>query len=434
MKDLKKNLFLLVLIQLSIQASFARSYYISMNGSDQHSGLSREQAWASLEKINTFKFSPGDTIRFRKGDCWYGQLCIQSGGKDRQILYTTYGKGNKPSIFGSISRNKPSDWQKSSNYLWVSSEPLNKEIGNILINNADLIGKKKWEKEECSHDLDFYYEEGTKRLFLYCKENPAIKYSSIQCAQNQTIVELIDVQYTVIEDLHLLNGGGHGIQMIGCSNIIVRGCEIEWIGGGKCPGLLQVRYGNAIEIWGNATNILIERNIIFNIYDTALTNQNHSKEGFQEYITYRNNECKDCGMYTFEVWNNGGGNSTLKEIIFENNISINPGQGWGMQRPDQVGFHFNLGNSNAHAESIKIINNTMKGGNGILLGHFFQKMIPEWFSAVMIDNNKYLSIGKKGSACWLFCEGSDIIELYDKSQFETFRKRYNWDNHSTLIE
>ncbi len=79
--------------------SHSKKYYISSKGNDSYSGLTKETAWKTLERINSETFHPGDAILFESGGIWNGQLRPQGSGKQgNKITISHYGKGNKPVI------------------------------------------------------------------------------------------------------------------------------------------------------------------------------------------------------------------------------------------------------------------------------------------------------------------------------------------------
>jgi hypothetical protein len=76
-------------------------YYVAANGSDSNSGLRREEPWQTLNKVNSFTFDPGDSILFKRGDSWIGQLKPQGGGTaSNPILLSAYSDGAHPYING----------------------------------------------------------------------------------------------------------------------------------------------------------------------------------------------------------------------------------------------------------------------------------------------------------------------------------------------
>ncbi len=102
----------------SLQTAAGTVYYVdSISGNNQFTGLSPNQAWLDLEKINHTRFLPGDSILFKCGTSYSGSLEIQhSGTTENPIVVGMYGNGNKPAIHGK-----------------------GKKIYTVLLNNAEHI-------------------------------------------------------------------------------------------------------------------------------------------------------------------------------------------------------------------------------------------------------------------------------------------------------
>lgn len=82
------------------------NYYIDADkGSDKNDGLSVKKPWKSLSKVNSVIFNPGDSILFKSGGNWNGQLRPQGCGiEGAPIVISSYGKGKLPYITqGSLS-------------------------------------------------------------------------------------------------------------------------------------------------------------------------------------------------------------------------------------------------------------------------------------------------------------------------------------------
>ena len=86
-----------------------------------------------------------------------------------------------------------------------------------------------------------------------------------------------------------------------------------------------------VELWGGAHDHLVEGNRIWEIYDSALTNQNSSALVRQYNITYRNNFIRNA-EYSFEYWNHPE-TALTKNIRFVNNTCVDAGGGWAHARP-----------------------------------------------------------------------------------------------------
>ena len=80
----------------------AEDYYIdSVTGDDSNAGTSAEKPWASLDKINSTSFKPGDKILLKAGSEFEGQLKLTSSGDAKHpIVIDSYGKGDRPHIKG----------------------------------------------------------------------------------------------------------------------------------------------------------------------------------------------------------------------------------------------------------------------------------------------------------------------------------------------
>ena len=77
------------------------TYFVSNNGNDNNDGLSPVTAWATISKVNSEIFLPGDFILFKRGDTWYEQLVISSSGDPSgYITFGAYDSGNKPILDG----------------------------------------------------------------------------------------------------------------------------------------------------------------------------------------------------------------------------------------------------------------------------------------------------------------------------------------------
>lgn len=83
-------------------AEAGKVYYVdNVNGSDKNDGLSEDNPWKSLDRVNETVFNPGDTIKLKSGCKWVGQLNPKgSGTEGKPITLTCYGEGSKPHIAG----------------------------------------------------------------------------------------------------------------------------------------------------------------------------------------------------------------------------------------------------------------------------------------------------------------------------------------------
>ena len=77
-------------------AARGADYYVSATGRDSHSGLSPSEAWATVQRVNSGRYNPGDRILFQGGVTFGGNLYLDSasaGRPDAPITIGSYGTG-----------------------------------------------------------------------------------------------------------------------------------------------------------------------------------------------------------------------------------------------------------------------------------------------------------------------------------------------------
>ncbi|GII96094.1 discoidin domain-containing protein [Sinosporangium siamense] len=77
------------------------TYYVDPAGDDSAAGTSPATAWRTLAKVNATGFLPGDTVAFKAGGTWTGQLApTASGAAGAPITFTSYGDAGRARIDG----------------------------------------------------------------------------------------------------------------------------------------------------------------------------------------------------------------------------------------------------------------------------------------------------------------------------------------------
>lgn len=122
-----------------VAALFPQStaYYVSSSaGNDVNTGKTAVQAWRTLDKVNQNEFKPGDTLYFKSGDSWIGQLMPKgSGASGFPIVIDKFGGTKKPLIDGNGVIGKGAVYLVNQEY-W--------EINNLEItNNAETAADRR---------------------------------------------------------------------------------------------------------------------------------------------------------------------------------------------------------------------------------------------------------------------------------------------------
>ena len=559
----------------------AAVYYVAADGNDANAGESPRSPWRSLERVNAADLKPGDQVLFKRGDTWRGQLRPHSGSDAGHVLYAAYGTGPKPTLLGSIPKDKPEHWVHEAGDIWATvqprpvpngpnvlpasvvanmglhdeqgaeatltrtpaggrvqcqnagtkgnhiqlmlapftiesgktyllrfraksskpfpmpypglikrsrpwtgyaasmgrgSKPLTAEwaecaqfyvaavdatdarfnfslggsippgaalevadfsmvecaggdllpcdVGNIIFDHGKVCGVKKWQEDQLEADLDYWYDEQLHLVKIHSTDNPAKRFGSVEFALRRCLISQGNRHHVVYENLALKYAGVHGVGGGETHHIIVRDCDISYIGGAdQYGGDRTVRLGNGVEFWGNAHHNLVERCRLWEIYDAALTHQSMGRDVEQHHIVYRHNVIWNC-EYSFEYWNRPATSKTY-HIYFEHNTCVNAGGGWGhSQRPNPAGRHLCFYTSPAQMSDFHVRNNVFyQATNWAFDAHSWT---PETVAALHIDHN-----------CWVQRKG-DMIRFRGKSytmaQFAGYQRDTGNEPHSITLD
>ena len=417
-----------------VSEAAAHTYYVDATvGNNQNTGLSPAAAWQGLERVNLAELKPGDTVLFKRGETWRGQLVPNSGKEGAPVTYGAYGRGARPLVLGSVSRSEPGNWQAEGKNLWStvkSAAPLlSVDVGNIIFDQGKAVGVKKWKREDLKQPGDYWYDAQTRQVTLYEEKNPAELYQSIELALRRHIVDEGNKSYVTYDNLALKCGAAHGFGGASTHHIIIRQCDVAWIGGGHqftTPEGRPVRFGNGIEFWSNAHDNLVEGCRIWEIYDAAVTNQGDNKNT-EANITYRDNVIWN-SEYSFEYWNGKKSRkdapqlSKTRNIRFEHNTCVNAGYGWGhSQRPDPNGRHLMFYNNPVETSDFSVCNNIFcRAANS---GVWF---LNDWTASLTMDRN-----------CWYQPQGTLIVLLktrWTPAQFGRYQEQTRLDAHSVVCD
>lgn len=339
-KIMSKKSYITLLLLLLISSAYSTTYYVSATeGKNYYSGKSQKNPWRSLRNVNSMNLEPGDSVLFKRGDVWRGQLIPKTSGTANHLIYFgAYGIGSKPLFLGSVNKSDPNEWKEYKQGIWRTKLSIANDVGNIIIHDKADLACKRTTLRKLKNKNDFYSEKN--QLYWLSSVNPAIQHNNIELALTKNIVHVLGKKYLIFDNLAVRYGGGHGFSCTNTENITIKSCDISYIGGGYLA--IGERYGNGIEFWGDAKNNIVEQNHVHQIYDNAMTNQ--ASKGKQENIIYRNNFISNCEL-PFSYWNKGERkDSYTKNIFFVNNTSIYAGDTWGSnQRHDIRPSHIIIG-------------------------------------------------------------------------------------------
>ncbi len=345
-----------------------------------------------LDDVNAMSLNPGATVLFKRGGVWRGQLRPRSGKPGHPITYEAYGEGAKPVIEPSYDRSRPEDWRREPDGSWSAATGAAADIGNVILDHGEsgcLIKRNR--RAELSRDRDFWCDPETFRVYLNSASNPGLRWRSIELAEKIHGVDQGHMHDIVYDGLSVRYSAAHGFGGGQTKRITIRNCDISWIGGGilyfndKGDG---VRYGNGIEFWGAAEDILVESNRVWECWDAGLTNQSSLDDTAQRNIVWRGNEVWNC-EYAYEYWQQGKG-AVTENVRVEGNVFRDAGKGWGhSQRWNPNAASLMFYDTTADTSGFVVSRNVFSRSENCLL-RFFN----DWRNALAMQGNRWISAGE----------------------------------------
>jgi len=373
-------------------------YYVdSEAGDDAADGISPRTAWRTLARVNAADVLPGERVLFRRGGLWRGTLRPHSGAEGAPVYYGAYGTGAKPILQNSAAADGEGDWVQASRDVWRWTGSSSGDVGNLIFDHGATNGWKRWSLDTLAREYDYWYERGTGRVYLRLAENPARRHRSVELSLRGHVVDEGSRHHVVYEGLWIRYGGIHGFGGGSTHHLVIRNCDVSWIGGavqkweddGK-GGEKPVRYGNGIEFWDASHDNLVEGNRLWQIYDAALTNQ--GREGQQRNLTWRYNVVWD-SEYSYEYFGPTNDAPTV-DVVVEHNTFVDAGGGWAhQQRPDANGANLMLWHDGSnHATTNFVVRNNIFAGS---TEQSF-RMTTDWTGRIALSNNLHWV---EGGAC-----------------------------------
>lgn len=351
----------------------AGAVYVSfLTGDDSNSGKVETAPLKTIEVA----LAKSDTIRLKCGEQFFVKG-IKLNGK----YLTNYGEGALPIVSGYKRIVKP-DWEKVEGNVWKfnlasdnfvgvlqQGSSMSNNIGCIHEYDKDLIhGHKVQFYSELKTDWDIWQTERFDGktpasdfdwVYLYYTGNPndlKLEFSVTDAA--------VQMSNAIVENIRF---EGYGFGISAGTHSVIRGCEIDAIGGRTQIGYEKFTcYGNGIEFYvsRNIEDCLVENCIISRCYDCGITIQGSGRgQATPCNIIIRNNLIYQC-CQGWEDFLRNDDDVVYENCVFDNNILLNNGLSSGFGYPaSRFKYCHVLGNNTKGNKGMIIRNNTFVGGN-----------------------------------------------------------------------
>jgi hypothetical protein len=237
-----------IVVFASSPAARSATYHIdSLSGNDASPGTTPEQAWRSLDKVNSTKLKPSDKVLFKAGCRWAGQLKpTGSGDNDSLVTIGRYGEGSLPRIDG---EGKFLDAVLLENFSFI-------EIADLEITNQGA-SRVPWRTgvKISADGIGKMQRIYLRRLFVH-DVNGDLRKSDEGCGIffEATLKNDSHFDGLLIEKCHVLNTDRNGICQRGYGKVRSRNVIIR-------ENLLEDIGGDGIKLWGTDGG-LIEKNVV----------------------------------------------------------------------------------------------------------------------------------------------------------------------------
>src|ERR1700722_12801192 len=92
----KTSALITILLLIFSSTGVANTYYVSSTGDDSNSGTTIATAWATIGKVNSSVFHPGDTLYFEGGQTFSGNIYLPAtyaNDPNNIFVISSYGSG-----------------------------------------------------------------------------------------------------------------------------------------------------------------------------------------------------------------------------------------------------------------------------------------------------------------------------------------------------
>lgn len=180
----------------TVPASAASTYYVdSTLGDDANNGLTPEKAFASIDKLNTIPFLPGDQILFKKGETFVGCFKPQgSGTETAPITIGSYGEGTERPVL-----QPGEDW--TVDYIMSADSMVRNAKVNYVLQFYNVEYWEVSDLEIMDPNSDAYLTQGSGK-WIGNSANAVYRSGITVQAEDIGILEHIYIDNVIIHGFH----------------------------------------------------------------------------------------------------------------------------------------------------------------------------------------------------------------------------------------
>jgi len=236
---------------LPVLQATARSYYVDSVQGDNGNAGTQSAPFRSLSKVASLSLKAGDTVYFRRGCTWRGELEFNGNGtSSAPIRIRAYGEGPKPEFLGSI---QVSSWSKYSGEVYRTRIRDSQIIGDSEVNGVfecPANGVPIRYHRRSSTDLSrsrLFYDQSSEYLYVRTSDGRSPAQHSLEVSVLSPTLTLRDRSWIELEDLAFVFGNRTQVTFKNCRDVTMRDCAALFMGG-KNPMITITDDSRRVEI------------------------------------------------------------------------------------------------------------------------------------------------------------------------------------------
>ena len=190
LRFLQRGTALLVCVVFVCEGARAATYYVDATGGDDfNNGTAQDRAWKTLSKVNSASLLAGDSVLFKRGEMWRGQLSLtRSGTALSSITFGAYGTGAKPLFNGSTVIT---GWTAAGGNLYTRATASEPDV--VVFNGVNGVREAGVSALDAANE--WYWENNT--LTIYSASVPV----NMEAADQHFVIAGNGVSHLRIQDL-----------------------------------------------------------------------------------------------------------------------------------------------------------------------------------------------------------------------------------------
>jgi hypothetical protein len=211
---------LILTILLFCSPLWATTYYVDncvSVGNDLNKGTSPSAPWLTINKVNTSKFNPGDSILFQSTCTWREQLTVPSSGSaGSPIMFGAYGTGAAPIISGADILSS-----------WIPEGAVYYSPASVQPNQVFLDGQRLTlaASKAALATGQWWWDSTNSYVWVY--DNPS-GYTIEASKRNYAIYGPCASSYITISALETDKTNDRGIYICGTGGLFLTGVTAQW--------------------------------------------------------------------------------------------------------------------------------------------------------------------------------------------------------------